>query len=370
MLIALAVRPRQMPERLSSALERAHRVGILDRLELGALTRREAREFLGDAVEDAASIDLYDESGGNPFYLEQLARSLDRVPEDTSADSRAFVGRSRRTAGRRRSALAEELALLSDDARLVLEGAAVAGDPFEPELAAAAASAPEAVSARGTGRTPTARPHSPDRRAPPVSLPAPARPTGGLRVDAAGWRLGAHERCAGALAALGAPAADRAHHVQRSARQGDSAAVADSARSRRGRSAARARKRRDLVWRRAEAPPRGRSCRGAGRASARPREGAGCDRAVCRGPLRSAREHRAGPRPRRSHYECGSPRRAPASSTCSAATRTLTTRLVSAMESLGRSRITRGSGTDDRARDGRRSSSWSTSVCARGPREP
>ena len=41
-----------------------------------------------------------------------------------------------------------------------------------------------------------------------------------------GWRLGAHERCAAALAALGAPAADRAHHVQRSARQGDSAAVA------------------------------------------------------------------------------------------------------------------------------------------------
>ena len=37
------------------------------------------------------------------------------------------------------AALAEELALLSGEARRMLEGAAVAGDPFEPELMAAAA---------------------------------------------------------------------------------------------------------------------------------------------------------------------------------------------------------------------------------------
>ena len=43
---------------------------------------------------------------------------------------------------------------------------------------------------------------------------------------AGGWRLGAHERCAEALAARGASAAARAHHVERSARQGDLAAVA------------------------------------------------------------------------------------------------------------------------------------------------
>src|SRR5262249_58183692 len=43
---------------------------------------------------------------------------------------------------------------------------------------------------------------------------------------AAGWRLGAHERCAEALAVRGAGTAARAHHVERSARQGDAAAVA------------------------------------------------------------------------------------------------------------------------------------------------
>ena len=224
-LIALADRPLQMPERLSSALERAHRVGTLARLELGALTRAEARDFLGGAVDEATSTDLYDESGGNPFYLEQLARTLDRAPEDSSTTAEpSLEGLDVPPAVA--SALAEELALLSDDARLVLEGAAVAGDPFEPELAAAAASTPEALALEALDEL--SRPdlirqtdvprrfrfrHPLVRRAVYDSTPG-------------GWRLGAHERCASALAALGAPAADRAHHVQRSARQGDSAAVA------------------------------------------------------------------------------------------------------------------------------------------------
>lgn len=45
-------------------------------------------------------------------------------------------------------------------------------------------------------------------------------------ATAAGWRLGAHERCAEALAVRGATAAARAHHVERSAHEGDVAAVA------------------------------------------------------------------------------------------------------------------------------------------------
>ena len=68
-LIALAVRPRQMPERLAAALERAHRAGSCTRVELGALTPDEARAARrGDTRRDV----LYEESGGNPFYLEQL----------------------------------------------------------------------------------------------------------------------------------------------------------------------------------------------------------------------------------------------------------------------------------------------------------
>ncbi len=54
-LIALAVRPRQVPDRLSSAFERAHRVGTLHRLAIGPLTRDEAGDLLGEAVGDAAA---------------------------------------------------------------------------------------------------------------------------------------------------------------------------------------------------------------------------------------------------------------------------------------------------------------------------
>src|SRR6185312_10589996 len=41
-----------------------------------------------------------------------------------------------------------------------------------------------------------------------------------------GWRVGAHERVAEALAERGAQATVRAHHVERSARHGDAAAIA------------------------------------------------------------------------------------------------------------------------------------------------
>ena len=41
-----------------------------------------------------------------------------------------------------------------------------------------------------------------------------------------GWRIGAHARAAATLAALGAAAVSRAHHVERSARPGDATAVA------------------------------------------------------------------------------------------------------------------------------------------------
>ena len=50
-LLAVAVRPRQLSERLASALERAHRAGVLERVELGTLTPAEARQLVG-AVAD------------------------------------------------------------------------------------------------------------------------------------------------------------------------------------------------------------------------------------------------------------------------------------------------------------------------------
>src|SRR5204863_83514 len=104
----------------------------------GALSAEEAQQLLGDAVDRADAGVLYAESGGNPFYLEQLARSLDRAGGTAAVHDEtplAAIGVPSTVA----AALTEELALLSRSARLVLEGAAGAGDPVELLLARAGA---------------------------------------------------------------------------------------------------------------------------------------------------------------------------------------------------------------------------------------
>ena len=212
-LLALALRPRQIPPRLSAALDRAHRDGSLTRIELGALSRDEASELTGEAA-------LYDEGGGNPFYLLELARSpgprTQRRAGLAGIDVPPMV----------LAALDEELALLSPTARRELEGAAVAGDPFDPELAAAAADSglPETIDALDELlRLGLVRETDVPRR---FRFRHPIVRRAVYERSAGGWRLGAHERCAAALAARGAPSSARAHHVERSARQGDAAAVA------------------------------------------------------------------------------------------------------------------------------------------------
>ena len=223
--MALGMRPRQLPERLSGALEHAHRIGSLGRIELHPLSRAESDEFLGAGLDETRACALYEESGGNPFYLEQLARSH---KGDASVGSLAtgFAIGDIDVPPSVAAALSEELGVLSDNARLVLEGAAVVGDPFEPELAAAAADKPvesamlgvdELLQADLVRQTEVPRRfrfrHPLVRRAVYDSTPG-------------GWRLGAHERSARELEARGAPTAALAHHVERSARHGDAAAIA------------------------------------------------------------------------------------------------------------------------------------------------
>jgi DNA-binding CsgD family transcriptional regulator/tetratricopeptide (TPR) repeat protein len=124
------------------------------------------------------------------------------------------------------AALTGELALLPADTRRVLEGAAVAGDPFEPELAAAAASVTEEAAldaldellARDLVRH-TEVPRRFRFRHPLVRGAV-------YEATPGGWRLTAHERAAATLAERGAPIGTRAHHVERSARHGDMDGIA------------------------------------------------------------------------------------------------------------------------------------------------
>jgi len=211
-VIAVAVRARQAPGRLAAALERAQAAGTMNRVELEGLSYDEARVLLGPEVGERDATELYRGSGGNPFYLEQLARSHHRAP------GRGFPPTVA-------AALSEELALLSDEIRRVLEGAAVAGDMFDPELAAAAGGGTEGHTLRALDeliRVDLVRTtdvprrfrfrHPLVRRAVYDSMPG-------------AWRLGAHERVADALGARGAGATSRAHHVEQSARAGDRDAV-------------------------------------------------------------------------------------------------------------------------------------------------
>ena len=68
-LLALAAREGQLPVALSRALAAAMSEDRAARIELGPLSRAEAGELIG---EDPAAI--FSLSGGNPFYLQQLAR--------------------------------------------------------------------------------------------------------------------------------------------------------------------------------------------------------------------------------------------------------------------------------------------------------
>jgi ATP/maltotriose-dependent transcriptional regulator MalT len=223
-LMALGVRPHQAPERLSAATERAHREQLLIKIELEALSPDDASAFLGRRVDSADVSSLYDESGGNPFYLQQLARMLDRTTAvgPDAAELSETIGVPPPVA----AALAHELALLSKPARMVLEGAAVAGDPFEPELASAAAEASDAATMDAIDellQRDLIRQTEIPRR---FRFRHPLVRGAVYESTAAGWRLGAHERCADALAARGATTVARAHHVERSARRGDLGAVA------------------------------------------------------------------------------------------------------------------------------------------------
>jgi DNA-binding NarL/FixJ family response regulator/tetratricopeptide (TPR) repeat protein len=222
-LITLAMRCGQMPQGFAAALERAHREAVLTRITLVALTLAEAREFLGEALDATEAAALFEESGGNPFYLEQLARALGRTGAASDVAELALaIGVPSAVA----AALTEELALVSDDARLLIEGAAVAGNTFEPELAAVAAATPERSALDAIDdllRVDLVRPTDVPRR---FRFRHPLVRRAVYEATPAGWRLGAHERCVEALAARGATAAARAPHIERSARAGDLAAVA------------------------------------------------------------------------------------------------------------------------------------------------
>lgn len=197
-LLVLAYRPAQLRVRLPEAA----------RVTLAPLTRTDAEPFLA-GVPGALRDAVYEASGGNPLFLEALAR------RDASA---AIPGEIE-------AVLAEELEALPPMALRFARGAAVAGDPFAPELAAAAAgmgdeeglAALDELLAAGLAST-TEVPRRLRFRHPVVRQAVYAS-------AGAGWRLGAHARVEAVLARQGATPVARAHHLEQCARPGEREAI-------------------------------------------------------------------------------------------------------------------------------------------------
>ena len=223
-LVALALRPDRRVERLTAEIQRSHGAETFARIALGAITRDDAEQLLGDSVDGEVASALYDESGGNPFYLEQLARSLSHGSTRPGVNQQ--LPKALHVPPVVAATLAEELARLSDTSHLVLQGAAVVGDPFEPEMAAAAAGVSELTALAALDeltRSALVRQTATPRR---FRFRHPIVRRAVYETAPAGWRLRAHELSASALASRGATASERAHHVERSGRKGDHEAVA------------------------------------------------------------------------------------------------------------------------------------------------
>ena len=202
-LLAVSYRPRQASERLFAALSHAAGPERL-RLDLKPLTLNDVRQLLPD-VDPARAKQLHDSSGGNPFYLDALTRA------DGGGDPEV--------------ALSAELAALTPRMLLVAQSAALAGDPFDPELVAEVAELAESETLADLDELVARDLIRAENSARRFRYRHPLVRSAAYRTGRPAWRLNAHARAAAGLERRGAPATSRAHHVERAARAGDDSAI-------------------------------------------------------------------------------------------------------------------------------------------------
>jgi predicted ATPase len=126
-MLALAGRSGLAPEPLEASLGAVERRGGVHRLRLGPLSEQDAEEMLSHRLDPHLRRRVYEVGGGNPFYMEQLARMAGtseppvrgglELPELELPPAIS-------------AALAEEIRALPGDRRELLQAAAVAGDRF------------------------------------------------------------------------------------------------------------------------------------------------------------------------------------------------------------------------------------------------
>jgi DNA-binding NarL/FixJ family response regulator len=215
-------RVRQAPAGLLAAVSEAVRAGYAARVDLAPLMAPESRRLLDPGVPDDEAHRLYVASGGNPFYLEQLAR----ISSSTQGPVRADVGdRHADLPPLVAAALTEELEALDATARQFLRGAALVGDPFEADLAECTAdlTAHVAVEAIDVLLHRDMIRHTDVPRRFQFRHPLLRRAV--YETTPGGWRLAAHERCGRELERRGASPVLLAAHIEQAGRHGDHHAI-------------------------------------------------------------------------------------------------------------------------------------------------
>ena len=221
-LIALGFRPAQLSPQLTVALGTALRDQHATRLDLAPLSREAAGELLDPGLASAQRDQLYRDSGGNPFFLLQLARVATLAARRPGAGSGTLASSVPETV---RAALTSELSSLSAPSLVLLQGAAVTGDPFEAAMAARAADIGAADAMDLVDELVRFQLVYPTAVAGQFAFRHPIVRATVYELAAGGWRARAHARVAALLAARNAGPSAQAPHVERSAVSGDAGAV-------------------------------------------------------------------------------------------------------------------------------------------------
>jgi DNA-binding NarL/FixJ family response regulator len=202
-LLVAALRPGDVAERLLAIRPAAA-------LDLGPLAREAAEPLLAGLVDPNERERMFTQSGGNPLLLEELARA----------------GPGAEAPGGIVAAIGAERAALPAPARMLLDGAAIVGDPFDLDLAAAAGGLDadqaltglDALVERGL-----VRPDDIPRR---FVFRHPVVRSAVHAAVPAGEEIAAHVRAARALEAAGAALPARARHLAHAAAPGDAESAA------------------------------------------------------------------------------------------------------------------------------------------------
>lgn len=215
-LIALAYRPRQLPGPLAAALRAGPPPDL--RLDLGPLSRAEATELLGASVPASRQREVYRRSGGNPLYLDALARMVaGRRPDGQHAQYPPNWPVL--------AVLRAEFEQLPPRQRLIAQAASVLDDPFDAEQVAEVADLTLADTRAGLAGLIQRDLIRMERHGDAMHYRHPLVRDVVYRTAGRGWQQIAHTRAAEALARASAPLTHRAPHVMRVARVGDQAAV-------------------------------------------------------------------------------------------------------------------------------------------------